>query len=76
MIYPIASALTGFLFISHLATASPEIGQLIPRAPKECYAGEGPARLCYTAPKNTPQGVSVDDVLFAAAYLRSYGRGT
>lgn len=76
MIYPATSALAGLLFIGHLANASPEIGKLIPRAPEECYAGESTARLCYTAPKNTPQDVSVDDVLFAAAYLRSYGRGT
>lgn len=41
--------------------------------PAECYQGERAARLCYTAPNNTPQDVSVDDIKFAASYLRAYG---
>ncbi|KAF9873207.1 hypothetical protein CkaCkLH20_09370 [Colletotrichum karsti] len=38
-----------------------------------CYETETPSQLCYTAPDNVPQDVVLDDVLFIAAYLRSYG---
>ncbi|TRX94652.1 hypothetical protein FHL15_004424 [Xylaria flabelliformis] len=42
-------------------------------AQRVCYDTETADLLCYTAPDNTPQDVNVDDVLFIAAYLRSYG---
>ncbi len=42
-------------------------------APRSCYTTETPNKLCYTAPANVPQDVLVDDVLFIASYLRSYG---
>lgn len=45
-------------------------------APRACFATETPARLCYTAPKNDPQDVLLDDVKFIASYLRSYGAQT
>lgn len=42
-------------------------------APRICYETETPSQLCYTAPDNVPQDVLVEDVLFIASYLRSYG---
>jgi hypothetical protein len=42
-------------------------------SPRTCYETETPAQLCYTAPDNTPQDVLLEDVLFIASYLRSYG---
>ena len=44
---------------------------------RECL-GEAPTLLCYTWQNaaGRPQHVSVDDVVFSANYLRSYGRGT
>lgn len=51
--------------------APPGPGQAL--APRTCYATETPSRLCYTAPNNVPQDVVLDDVLFIASYLRSYG---
>lgn len=47
-----------------------------PRAAETCYASETSALLCYTAPNNTPQDVTVADVTYVAAYLRSYGKQT
>ncbi|KJR86052.1 uncharacterized protein SPSK_10070 [Sporothrix schenckii 1099-18] len=55
-----------------LAAPSPAVDSIF--RPGECFSAETTARLCYTAPKNTPQDVSVDDIKFAATYLRSYGR--
>lgn len=55
-----------------LAALSPEVDGF--SRPGDCYSGETAARPCYTAPKNTPQGVSADDIKYAATYLRSYGR--
>jgi hypothetical protein len=42
-------------------------------APRTCYETETPSQLCYTAPNNVPQEVLLEDVLFIASYLRSYG---
>jgi hypothetical protein len=42
-------------------------------SPRTCYETETPAQLCYTAPGSIPQDVLLDDVLFIASYLRSYG---
>ncbi|KAK3317462.1 hypothetical protein B0T19DRAFT_292516 [Cercophora scortea] len=49
---------------------------LTPRAAQVCYSGETAVLTCYTAPDNTPQGVTVADVSYVAAYLRSYGKQT
>ncbi|KAH7416782.1 hypothetical protein BKA64DRAFT_739380 [Cadophora sp. MPI-SDFR-AT-0126] len=43
-------------------------------APRECYAGEGTAQLCYRDPVGTPQNVEVSDIQAVATYLREYGR--
>ncbi|KAH6856896.1 hypothetical protein B0I37DRAFT_426488 [Chaetomium sp. MPI-CAGE-AT-0009] len=57
------------------AMAAPGVlpGSVKGLSPRTCYETETPAQLCYTAPDNIPQDVLVDDVLFIASYLRSYG---
>lgn len=45
----------------------------LPGSLRTCYETETPSLLCYTEPDNVPQDVLVEDVVFIAAYLRSYG---
>lgn len=61
------------LFGGAIAAPGPLPGSVEPRASRICYETETPSRLCYTAPDNVPQDVLVEDVVFIAAYLRSYG---
>ncbi|OIW23585.1 hypothetical protein CONLIGDRAFT_637550 [Coniochaeta ligniaria NRRL 30616] len=61
------------LFAGQIAAASIRSS---PRATQTCYASETKALLCYTAPDNTPQDITVADVTYVAAYLRSYGKQT
>ncbi|KAL2150898.1 hypothetical protein VTH82DRAFT_5996 [Thermothelomyces myriococcoides] len=58
---------------SAIAAAGPLPNPVNGLAPRTCYETETPSRLCYTEPDNVPQDVDIDDVLFIAAYLRSYG---
>lgn len=46
------------------------------RVAAQCDSTEGPNLLCYTAPLNVPQNVSVADVQYVAEYLRDYGAET
>ncbi|KAK1763698.1 hypothetical protein QBC33DRAFT_518393 [Phialemonium atrogriseum] len=65
--------IAAILLVGRAAAASI---QPSPRAAQTCYDTETAALLCYTAPDNTPQNVTVADVTYVAAYLRSYGQET
>ncbi|KAK3689326.1 hypothetical protein B0T22DRAFT_513615 [Podospora appendiculata] len=58
------------------ATLRPVTLSPSPRAAQTCYSGETATLTCYTAPNNTPQDVTVADITYVAAYLRSYGKQT
>jgi hypothetical protein len=61
------------LALSGGAMAAPAPASVHGLTPRTCYETETSSLRCYTAPDNIPQDVLVDDVLFIAAYLRSYG---
>ncbi|KAK4040086.1 hypothetical protein C8A01DRAFT_46491 [Parachaetomium inaequale] len=61
--------LSEFAILSIAALAGPAA----PLQPRNCD-GETAALFCYTEAKGTPQNINVADVVFAAKYLRSYGR--
>ncbi|KAK3370415.1 hypothetical protein B0H63DRAFT_564584 [Podospora didyma] len=69
----LSAALLALATVLGTAVVGPAIGFF---RPMECNQGESAKRLCYTAPENTPQDVSLADVKYAANYLRSYGRQT
>lgn len=69
----ISIPLASFLMAS---TAAAAISKVLPGplAIQTCYDNETPDLHCYTGSDDTPQNVTIADVNYIAAYLRSYGR--